>query len=69
MMIDHAIPTAEANRRFSYILREVRDGVPYIVTVHDKPVARIVRCEPADAARANARSAPLQRLQDRLSLI
>ena len=57
------ISAAEANRSFSYLLREVRGGVSYVVTAHGKPVARIIPCEPADATRAAARSALMQRLQ------
>jgi prevent-host-death family protein len=62
--MDHAVSAADANRGFSHILREVRDGASYVVTAHGKPVARIVPCEPADAARAAARSALLERLRD-----
>jgi prevent-host-death family protein len=62
--MDHAVSAADANRSFSHILREVRDGASYVVTAHGKPVARIVPCEPADAARAAARSALLERLRD-----
>jgi prevent-host-death family protein len=36
------ITAAEANRQFSRILGEVRDGASYVVTSHGKPVARIV---------------------------
>ncbi|HEY0422878.1 MAG TPA: type II toxin-antitoxin system prevent-host-death family antitoxin [Rhodopila sp.] len=62
--MDHAVSAADANRGFSHILREVRDGASYVVTAHGKPVARIVPCELADAARAAARSALLERLRD-----
>jgi prevent-host-death family protein len=36
-----AISAAEANRRFSHLLREVREGHSFIVTSHGKPVAKI----------------------------
>ena len=62
--MENAVSAADANRNFSHILREVRGGASYVVTAHGKPVARIVPCEPADAARAAARSALLQRLRD-----
>lgn len=62
--MDNAVSAAEANRSFSHLLREVRGGASFIVTAHGKPVARIVPCEPADAARATARSALLQRLRN-----
>jgi prevent-host-death family protein len=56
--MDQPIPAAEANRNFSRLLREVRDGRSYVVTAHGKPIARIVPCTEADAAR----TALLQRL-------
>jgi prevent-host-death family protein len=62
--MENAVSAADANRNFSHILREVRGGASYVVTAHGKPVARIVPCEPADAARAAARVALLQRLRD-----
>ncbi len=62
--MDHAVSAADANRSFSQILRDVRGGASYVVTAHGKPVARIVPCESADAARAEARSALLARLRD-----
>jgi prevent-host-death family protein len=62
--MENAVSAADANRNFSHILREVRGGASYVVTAHGKPVARIVPCEPADTARAAARSALLQRLKD-----
>lgn len=60
--MDQPIPAAEANRHFSRLLREVRDGRSYVVTAHGKPIARIVPCTAADAARATARTALLRRL-------
>jgi prevent-host-death family protein len=60
--MDQAISAAEANRGFSRLLREVRDGHSYVVTAHGKPVARIVPCDDSGAARETAKSALLQRL-------
>ncbi|MDB5398069.1 MAG: type toxin-antitoxin system prevent-host-death family antitoxin [Rhodopila sp.] len=60
--MDQAISAAEANRSFSRLLREVREGRSYVVTAHGKPVARIVPCDDADAERGMARSRLLQRL-------
>lgn len=37
-----SITAADANRRFSELLRDVREGSSVIVTVHGKPVAKIV---------------------------
>ncbi|MEA2741204.1 MAG: hypothetical protein QOH05_4511 [Acetobacteraceae bacterium] len=60
--MDQAISAAEANRAFSRLLREVREGHSYVVTAHGKPVARIVPCDQADAERRIARSTLLHRL-------
>nr|WP_294549590.1 type II toxin-antitoxin system prevent-host-death family antitoxin [uncultured Rhodopila sp.] len=60
--MDRAISAAEANRSFSRLLREVREGRSYVVTAHGKPVARIVPCDAAGVAREKARAALLERL-------
>ncbi len=52
--MDTAISAADANRAFSRLLREV--------TAHGKPVARLVPCDAADAARGAARAELLARL-------
>lgn len=39
---EETISAADANRQFSRILREVREGHSYLVTSHGRPVARIV---------------------------
>jgi prevent-host-death family protein len=61
--MDQAISAAEANRCFSRILREVREGQSYVVTAHGTPVARIIPFDDADTARAAARIALLRRLE------
>lgn len=53
---------SEANRSFSQILREVRAGQPFVVTVHGKPAARIVPCTEAVDGRKAARAALFERL-------
>jgi len=40
--MDKTISSAAANRNFSKLLRAVRDGQSFVVTIHGKPVARIV---------------------------
>jgi len=62
--MENPVSAAEANRSFSHLLREVRGGASFVVTAHGKPVARIVPCEPADAARAAARASLLRYLRD-----
>jgi prevent-host-death family protein len=59
---DHLISAADANRQFSRVLREVREGRTYVVTSHGRPVARIV---PADG-RAHADGAALDTFLARL---
>jgi prevent-host-death family protein len=66
--MDQPISAAETNRSFSRILREVRDGRSYVVTAHGQPVARIVPCDAADAARGRARSALLERLGGQVAI-
>ena len=61
--MDTAISAADANRAFSRLLREVREeGRSFVVTAHGKPVARLVPCDAADAARGAMRAALLARL-------
>jgi prevent-host-death family protein len=57
-----AISAAEANRRFSHLLREVREGHSFIVTSHGKPVAKITPHTRANASE-KAREAFLRRLE------
>lgn len=60
--MDEAVSAAEANRRFSLLLRGVRDGRSYVVTSHGRPVARLV---PAAEGRpaASSYAALLARLE------
>jgi prevent-host-death family protein len=50
--MEETVSAAEANRRFSLLLRGVREGHTYIVTSHGKAVARIVPARQAVAKRA-----------------
>ena len=60
--MEKAITAAEANRKFSEVLRGVKAGRSYIVTSHGHPVARIAPVsKQADAERA--RAALLKRLR------
>jgi prevent-host-death family protein len=43
--MDKVIQATEANRHFSRILREVRQGDSYTITSHGQPIARIVPAE------------------------
>jgi prevent-host-death family protein len=39
--MEKAISASDANRKFSQLLREVKEGRTYVVTSHGRPVARI----------------------------
>jgi prevent-host-death family protein len=54
--MEKAISAAEANRKFSELLRGVRAGHSYVVTSHGRPVARI---EPVEAQRRSRAKAAL----------
>lgn len=60
---EKVVSAAEANREFSRILREVRDGRSFVVTSHGRPVARITPVSVEDGAVRRARSALLRRLE------
>jgi len=55
--MEKSISAADANRKFSKLLRSVREGKSYVVTSHGRPVAKIVPVErdgaPVRAARAS----------------
>jgi len=61
--MEEAISAADANRRFSLLLRGVREGHSYVVTSHGKPVARLVPAGKHDDVAVSARSALLARLE------
>lgn len=58
-----AVSAADANRDFSKLLRQVRDGRSYIITSHGKPVAKIVPVDANDYVRAAARETLFTRLK------
>lgn len=58
-----AVSAADANRRFSELLRTVREGKTVVVTSHGKPVARIVPMTEGDQVTRGARAALLTRLR------
>ena len=61
--MDKAISAADANRRFSELLRTVRKGKTVVVTSHGKPVARIVPMTERDQIERGARAALFARLR------
>jgi len=61
--MEEAVSAADANRRFSLILRGVREGRSYVVTSHGRPVARIVPAVKDEGVVSGARAALLSRLE------
>jgi prevent-host-death family protein len=61
--MDEAVSAADANRKFSLLLRGVREGRSYVVTSHGRPVARLVPAGKQDDFAAAARKALLSRLE------
>lgn len=59
--MEKSISAADANRKFSEVLREVKEGRSYVVTSHGRPVARIGPVE--GQRRGNAKGALLARLE------
>jgi prevent-host-death family protein len=60
--MDKPVTSADANRRFSELLRGVRDGESYVVTAHGRPVARLSPVEGESRLRNAAREALFSRL-------
>lgn len=60
--MEKAISAADANRKFSQVLREVRQGQSYVVTSHGRAVARIAPVG-NDRAATDARTLLFKRLR------
>lgn len=61
--MEEAVSAAEANRKFSFILRGVREGHSYVVTSHGRAVARIVPADEMANVGSGARASLLARLE------
>ena len=61
--MDKAVSAADANRRFSELLRTVKKGRSVIITSHGNPVAKITPVVEDERAAAGARSALFARLR------
>jgi len=61
--MDKTVSAADANRRFSELLRTVKQGRSVVVTSHGKPVAKITPVVDDDRAAKGARSALFARLR------
>jgi prevent-host-death family protein len=60
--MEETVSAADANRNFSRLLRNVREGRSYVVTSHGKPVARIIPAAKYKGVVTTARAALLARL-------
>ena len=61
--MEKAVSAADANRRFSELLRTVKKGRSVLVTSHGKPVARVTPVIEDERAAEAARSALFARLR------
>lgn len=61
--MEKTVPAADANRKFSELLRGVRKGRRYVVTSHGKPVAKLVPAEVDEGAVRSSRALLFERLQ------
>lgn len=61
--MEEAVSAADANRKFSLLLRGVREGRSYVVTSHGKPVARLIPAGKHEDIATGAREALLSRLE------
>jgi prevent-host-death family protein len=61
--MEKAVSAADANRKFSKLLRAVREGHSYVVTSHGKAVAKIVPVEKGGGVTHRARVVLLKRLR------
>jgi len=61
--MDEAVSAAEANRKFSLLLRGVREGHSYVVTSHGKPIARVIPADRHNVVAMSARLMLLSRLE------
>ena len=61
--MEEAVSAADANRRFSELLRTVRKGKSVVVTSRGKAVARIVPMTDGDQSVQGARAALFSRLR------
>ncbi len=61
--MNDAVSAADANRRFSELLRTVKKGRSVVVTSHGKPVAKISPVNEHDGVAEGARAALFARLR------
>lgn len=61
--MEKPVTAADANRKFSKLLRAVREGQSYVVTSHGKAVAKIVPAGKNGGVARGARASLVKRLR------
>jgi prevent-host-death family protein len=61
--MEKVVSAADANRKLSQLLRNVRRGRTYVVTSHGKPIAKISPIDGSRRIEASARATLLIRLR------
>ena len=61
--MEKIVSAADANRKFSELLRGVRKGRSYLVTSHGEPIARIVPAESSSRVSNRALAVLVARLE------
>jgi prevent-host-death family protein len=61
--MEKPVSAADANRKFSKLLRMVREGHSFVVTSHGKAVAKIVPVGKNDGVARGARAVLVKRLR------
>jgi len=61
--MERVVSAADANRKFSKLLRAVREGQSYVVTSHGQAVAKIVPADKSGGIARGARATLLKRLR------
>jgi prevent-host-death family protein len=61
--MEKSVSAAEANRKFSRVLQDVKKGDIYIVTSHSKPVAKIAPIGEGNRFQEKARTVLFDRLR------
>jgi len=62
-VMEKPVSAADANRKFSKLLRAVREGQSFVVTSHGRAVARLVPAEKNSGVTRGAKAALLKRLR------
>jgi prevent-host-death family protein len=61
--MEEFVSVAEANHRFTELLRGVQKGLSYVITLRRRPIARLIPVATDERSREVARSALLVRLK------